>query len=104
MAFRQLWIILFVVGSLSAAPWDGRPGQPTSSPAHFLLHALVPEHNQVRDLTCLECRTAAGVIAAMMAEGATVEEIEDQVILDCVLLDLFPPDVCSGMVRLSGVS
>ncbi|XP_063595429.1 sphingomyelin phosphodiesterase-like [Penaeus indicus] len=102
MALRELGIVLFVFGSLSAAPWDGRPGKPTSSLDHFLLHALIPEHNQIRDLTCLECRTAAGVIAAMMAEGATVEEIEDQVILDCVLLDLFPPDVCSGMVRLSG--
>lgn len=40
----------------------------------------------------------------MMALGATVEEIEDFAILECVTFDLYPPDVCEGMVRLAGVS
>nr|XP_027237777.1 sphingomyelin phosphodiesterase-like [Penaeus vannamei] len=106
MELRVLWALvlwaLLHLGMITAIPLENqRNTSPAFSTAHLFTFSLLPTLD-VRDLTCLECRTAAGVIAAMMAEGATVEEIEDQVILDCVLLDLFPPDVCSGMVRLSG--
>ncbi|XP_047486121.1 sphingomyelin phosphodiesterase-like isoform X2 [Penaeus chinensis] len=101
MELRVLWA-LFNLGMITAVPSKHNSnGSPAFSTAHIFTLSLLPIID-VRDLTCLECRTAAGLIAAMMAEGATVEEIEDQVILDCILLDLFPPDVCSGMVRLSG--
>ncbi|KAK3870502.1 hypothetical protein Pcinc_024280 [Petrolisthes cinctipes] len=75
---------------------------PVPTPAHLLLHAFFPTHRLVRDMTCLECKAVAGTLDAMMAAGATVEELEDFTIVECINFELFPPDVCSGMVRLCG--
>lgn len=33
-----------------------------------------------------------------------MEEVEDLAINECIILDLYPPDVCYGMVKLAGVS
>ncbi|CAL4059731.1 unnamed protein product [Meganyctiphanes norvegica] len=57
---------------------------------------------EIRDLTCLGCRTLVSGVADRINDGATVEEIEEAFILECVVLDLFPGDVCEGMVRLLG--
>ncbi|KAK7075334.1 hypothetical protein SK128_000760, partial [Halocaridina rubra] len=54
------------------------------------------------DLLCLECLAAAATADAMMANGATVEEIEEFVYTECVNFDIFPADVCDGMITLAG--
>lgn len=55
-------------------------------------------------MTCVECKAAGAVLNSMLAAGATVEEIEDFVIDECITFNLFPQDVCTGMVHLSSVS
>lgn len=55
------------------------------------------------DLTCLECMAAVAALDTMMAAGATVEEIEEFTITECINLNLFPVDVCFGMVKLCGI-
>lgn len=55
-------------------------------------------------MTCVECKALTAILDSMMAAGATVEEIEDFAIMECINFNLFPADVCSGMVHLAGVS
>ncbi|XP_071540188.1 sphingomyelin phosphodiesterase-like isoform X2 [Panulirus ornatus] len=77
-------------------------GLDPDTPAHFLIHTIFSAHQNVKDLTCLECKTVVAALGTMMAAGATVEEIKDFFILECIRFDLFPEDVCSGMVKLAG--
>lgn len=58
----------------------------------------------VRDMMCAECKAAAAVLDEMMANGATLEELENLAITTCINFDMFPEDVCKGMVHLSSVS
>lgn len=56
-----------------------------------------------RSLTCLECLSATAALDLWISSGATVEEVEDLAINECIVLNLFPEDVCFGMVKLAGV-
>ncbi|XP_053653934.2 sphingomyelin phosphodiesterase isoform X1 [Cherax quadricarinatus] len=79
----------------------GVEGMP-APPAHFLIHAFFQPYQELKDMTCIECKTAAAALDTMMAAGATVEELENIAITECINFNLFPSDVCSGMVKLCG--
>lgn len=55
-------------------------------------------------MTCLECLSATAALDLWISSGASVEEVEDLAINECIVLNLFPEDVCYGMVKLAGVS
>ena len=52
----------------------------------------------------MECRSALGALSLWISTGATVEDVESFAINECISLQLFPEDVCFGMVKLAGVS
>ncbi|XP_063883704.1 sphingomyelin phosphodiesterase-like isoform X2 [Scylla paramamosain] len=53
-------------------------------------------------LSCLECRSALGALSLWISAGATLEDVENFAINECITLNLFPGDVCFGMVKLAG--
>lgn len=68
-----------------------------------ILHAFYPERMRAAvSVTCLECRSALGALSLWLDTGATVEDVEDFAIMECINLNLYPEDVCFGMVKLSG--
>lgn len=75
----------------------------------FTLSVLFDTNNTdvsllLRSITCLECQTALGALSLWISNGATVEDVENFAIKECITLNLYPEDVCFGMVKLAGVS
>lgn len=52
----------------------------------------------------MECLSATAALDLWISSGASVEEVEDLAINECIVLNLYPEDVCYGMVKLAGVS
>lgn len=77
-------------------------GDPPLPPVHFLTHAAFHPFQEFKDMTCLECKSAAAALDTLMAEGGTVEELENLAITECINFNMFPSDVCSSMVKLCG--
>ncbi|XP_045113950.1 sphingomyelin phosphodiesterase-like isoform X2 [Portunus trituberculatus] len=68
-----------------------------------ILHAFLPKDPRAAvSLSCLECRSALGALSVWIATGATVEDVENFAINECINLNLYPEDVCFGMVKLAG--
>ena len=58
----------------------------------------------IRDLLCTECAFAVEPILIEFYSGTPIEEIEEQAVQACVVLDLYPEEVCRGTVALAAVS
>ena len=55
-------------------------------------------------LHCVECKAVVDSLVVMSKSNLTVSEIETIAIDFCIVDNLFPPDVCEGMVKMSSVS
>ncbi|CAL4087129.1 unnamed protein product, partial [Meganyctiphanes norvegica] len=84
------------VATSTAAPWFS---QPQSDVLNDVLTAI---KDKLGSAACIECEAAGAALKGFLASGMSVEAIEDAAIFECMLLDLFPYDVCEGMVRLVG--
>ncbi|KAG0720315.1 Sphingomyelin phosphodiesterase [Chionoecetes opilio] len=97
---RSVLILLVVWLELSVATPAVPPGKELLARHLF---AFIPRHLKPSvSVTCLECRSALGALELWIATGATVEDVENFAINECITLNLFPEDVCFGMVKLCG--
>lgn len=102
--WRPVLIALGVcLGLTAATPLGLRERELADRCSNFLLRSFFPTLPETTvSLTCLECLSATAALDLWISSGATVEEVEDLAINECIVLNLFPEDVCYGMVKLAG--
>ncbi|XP_064094389.1 sphingomyelin phosphodiesterase-like [Macrobrachium nipponense] len=68
----------------------------------LFLSLMTPNDERQRDALCTVCVETAAALREAYAYGLPVETIDEIAILVCSELQLFPQDVCDGMVKLEG--